>query len=160
MSDEQHQSVRQCKDAIGRQDHYTVLELLPRLQGHNYITCEHPSGYIVPLLHCTASIGWLDITKLLITTYKCDPTKKDSRGWTALHDSADRGRLDVVQHLVKGCGCDVNGKDNGGYTPLHFAARCGHLDVVQYLVAHGDIMATSNYGATPFHYACLLHNQV
>ena len=112
-----------------------------------------------PLLHCTAHIGWLDITKLLITTYKCDPTKKDSWGWTALHHSADGGHLDVVQHLVKGCGCDVNDRSNDrsivGHTPLHLAAEGGHLDVVQYLVAHGaDVMATDNHGNTPLHSAC------
>ena len=156
MSDEQHQLVRQCEDAIRRQNHHTVLELLPRLRGHNYITCKHPryvSTY--PLLHCTAYIGWLDITKLLITTYKCDPTKKDSVGWTALLHSADGGHLEVVQHLVKGCGCNVNDRSSAGYTPLHLAARYGHLDVVQYLVAHGaDVMATANDGATPLHGAC------
>ena len=158
MSDEQYLQyllVRQCEAAIAREDHHTVLELLPRLRGHNYITCKHPSyGYTAPLLHCTAYIGWLDITKLLITTYKCDPTKKDSSwGYTALHDSADRGHLDVVQYFVKGCGCDVNDRSNGGYTPLHVAAREGHLDVVQYLVEDCgcDVNVRSNDGSTPLH---------
>ena len=159
MSDEQHQLVHQCEDAIGRRDHHTVLELLLRLQRHNYITCKHAYySSTVPLLHCTAYIGWSDITKLLIAAYKCDPTKKDSAGWTALHHSAAGGQLDVVHQLVKECGCDVNVRNNGGFTPLHFAARWGHLDVVQYLVAHGaDVMATANYGTTPLHDACQLN---
>ena len=156
MSDEQHQLVRQCEDTIGRRDHHTVLELLPRLRGHNYITCKHPRySWTSPLLHCTAIIGWLDITKLLITTYKCDPTKKDIMGWTALHHSAAEGHLDIVQYFVKGCGCDVNDRSNDGYTPLHVAAGCGHLDVVQYLVEHGaNVMATAIDGTTPLHDAC------
>ena len=156
MSDEQHQLVRQCEATIGRRDHHTVLELLPRLRGHNYITCKHPHyDRTVPLLHCTASIGWSDITKLLITTYKCDPTKKDSEGWTALHHSADGGHLDIVQHHLKGCGCDVNVRDNGGSIPLHYAAQCGHLDVVQYLVEYCccDVNVRNNVGSTPLHYA-------
>ena len=154
MSDEQHQLVCQYEAAIGRRDHHTVLELLPRLRGHNYITCK-PSRYRnpVPLLHCTASIGWLDITKLLITTYKCDPTKKDSHGWTALHCSVTRGHLNIVQHLVKGCGCDVNNRSNDGYTPLHQAAWRGHLDVVQYLVEDCgcDVNVRDNVDSTPLH---------
>ena len=161
MSDEQYQLVRQCEAAIGRQDHHTVLELLPRLRGHNYITCKHPYyGHTSsPLLHCTAYIGWLDITKLLITTYKCDPTKKDSKEWTALYHSADGGHLDIVQHFVKGCGCDVNDRSNGGSTPLHHAAWWGYLDVVQYLLAHGaDVMVTDNDGDTPLHRACQLNS--
>ena len=160
MSDKQHQLVHQYERAIRRRDHHTVLKLLPRLRGHNYITCEHPlDGDAAPLLHCTASIGWLDITKLLITTYKCDPTKKDSNGWTALHHSASGGHVDIVQYFVKRCGCDVNVIDNEGSTPLHVAAVFGHLDVVQYLVAHGaDVMATANDGATPLHYACQLNS--
>ena len=159
MSDEQHQLVSQCEDAIGRRDHHTVLELLPRLRGHDYITCKHPYYvHTTPLLHCTAYIGWLDITKLLITTYKCDPIKKDSWGWTALHHSAAGGHTDIVQHLVKGCGYNVNDRNNVGFIPLHYAAWEGHLDVVQYLVAHGaDVMATDKYGATPLHAACQLN---
>ena len=155
MSDEQHQLVRQCEDAIRRQAHHTVLELLPRLRGHNYIICKHPY-YIhstAPLLHCTAYIGWSDITKLLITTYKCDPTKKDCKGWTALHHLADGGHLNLVQYLVKRCDCDVSDRSDGGTTPLQVAARCGHLDVVQYLVKDCgcDVNDRNNFNYTPLH---------
>ena len=133
------------------------MTLLPQLQRHNNILCRHPDGYYrtTYLVHRTAYNGWKDTTELLITTYNCDSTQKDSKGWNALHHAACGGHTDIVRYLVENSNCDVNVKNNTGYTPLHHAACEGHPDIVRYLVENSncDINVKDNTGCTPLYHA-------
>ena len=152
-----------CIKAFSERDHHTAVTLLPQLQRHNNILCRHPQ-YPYPttyLVHHAIYNGWKDITELLITTYNCDSTQKDSEGWTALHHAAYGGHTDIVRCLVENCNCDVNVnvKDNTGYTPLHHAAHEGHMDIVRCLVENCNcdvnvVNVRENTGYTPLlHYA-------
>ena len=147
-----------CIKAFSEGDHHTAVTLLPQLQRHNNILCKHPqyAYYTTYLVHCAIYNGWKDITELLITTYNCDSTQKDSKGWTALHYATRGGHTDIVRYLVENSNCDVTVKDNTGYTPLHHAAQWGYINTVKYLVEHtaAVVMATDVDGATPFHLAC------
>ena len=149
---------RLCEEAFNSKDSHAILALLPKLQGHDDIVCSVSCSITDRescLVHCAAVRGWTDVIEELISVYKCNPAKRDSRGWTALHWAARIGHLDAVKHLVEGCGCDVNDRTDNGSTPLHRAAWEGRLNVAQYLVEHGAIpIATDEFGATPLHFAC------
>ena len=150
-----------CIKAFSERDHHTAVTLLPQLQRHNNILCEHPHYdyrnyyHTTYLVHRAIYNGWKDITELLITTYNCDSTQKDSGGWTALHYAAHGGRTDIVRYLVENCKCDVNVRDNDGNKPLHYAARDGHTGIVRYLVesSNCDVNVKDSTGYTPLHHA-------
>ena len=145
-----------CIKAFSEGDHHTAVTLLPQLQRHNNILCKHPyyDYRTTYLVHRIAYNGWKDITELLITTYNCDSTQKDCKGWAALHYAA-HGHTDIVRCLVESSNCDINVRDNDGNTPLHHAAHEGHTDIVKYLVENSncDINVKKNDGNTPLHYA-------
>ena len=146
-----------CIKAFSEGDHHTAVTLLPQLQRHNNILCEHPhyDYHTTYLVHRAIYNGWKDITELLITTYNCNSTQKDSEGWTALHHAACGGHTDIVRCLVENSNCDVNVKDNTGYTPLHHAAHEGHIGIVRYLVENCNcgVNVKDNAGYTPLHHA-------
>ena len=146
-----------CIKAFSEGDHHTAVTLLPQLQRHNNILCEHPyyTYRTTYLVHRAVYNGWKDITELLITTYNCDSTQKDSLGWTALYHAIYGGHTDIVRCLVENSNCDVTVRDNAGYTPLHHAARERHIDIVRYLVenCNCDVNVRENGGNTPLHHA-------
>ena len=151
---EQLQLVRQCEDAIDRQDSHIVQTILPQLHKHNSIIVSSLPRYLV---HHAVYRGCTDVTKELTSIYNCDPTRKDFYGYTALHMAAIWDHLAIVQHLISNCGCAVSDRDNRGCTPLHYAARLGNLAIVQYLVqcSSTDVaIATDEDGDTPLHHAC------
>ena len=156
---EQRQLVHQCKNAIDRGDSHVVQTILPRLHKHNDIIVS-PSLSTYLVLYA-AWHGYTDVTKELTSIYNCDPTRKDSVGYTALHMATAGGHLAIVQYLISNCGCAVSDRDNRGCTPLHIAARYGHLATVQYIVqcSGTDVtIATDEDGATPLHDACQNNN--
>ena len=147
-----------CIKAFSEGDHHTAVTLLPQLQRHNNILCRHPdyAYHTTYLVHCAVYNGWKDITELLITTYNCDSSQQDSKGWAALHHTVYGAHTDIARYLVENCNCDVNVRENDGNTPLHFAAREGHItDIVRYLVENSncDINVRDNAGYTPLHHA-------
>ena len=146
-----------CIKAFSEGDLHTAVTLLPQLQRHKNILCRHPFYvyHTTYLVHHAAYNGWKDITELLITTYNCYSTQKDSMGWTALHHAAYGGHTDIVRCLVENSNCDVNVRNDNGSTPLHYAASKGHINTVKYLVEHAAVvMAKDKHGAMPFHLAC------
>ena len=159
----------QCKEAVSSRDHDKVLKLLPLLQGHDKIVCKVSAGLLLTLqylatylsdegtylLHVTALCGWLTIVQLLVTSYRCSPLLKDTRGCVPLYYAALGGHLSVVQYFINDCNCDAIITNNYGTTPLHKAAIGGHLSVVQYLIneCNCNAMITNMNGTTPLHKA-------
>ena len=147
-----------CIEAFSKRDHHTAVTLLPQLQRHNNILCRHPNGHYrtTYLVHRAVYNGWKDITELLITTYNCDSTQKDSGGRNPLHYAVHEGHMDIVRCLVENSKCDINVKSYyTGCTPLHHAACKGHTDIVRCLVENSnfDVNVKDDTGYTPLHRA-------
>ena len=109
----------------------------------------------LPMLHLAAHQGWMDIAIDLITKYKCEINRKDSKGCNPLFYAARNNHLEVVRYFINEQHCDPMTKDNYGNTPLHIAVINNHLEVVRYFIneQHCDPMTRDNYGNTPLHIA-------
>ena len=114
-------------------------------------------------LHMAAANGWVDITIVLITKYKCKPSSIDQEGHTPLHYAVIKNHLEVVRYLINEQHCDLTTTTNTRTTKttkcetaLHLACRCGHLNITQYLIkeAHRNPSCENNDGDTPLHIAC------
>ena len=77
-------------------------------------------------------------------------------GATPVFYAAQEGHLEVLQYLVQEADGSLDLVACEGMTPLLSAAEAGHLDVIRFIVdtqGRGALMATTNDGATAFHYA-------
>jgi ankyrin repeat protein len=82
-----------------------------------------------------ASVGKLDMVKLLVgRAANIHATSSDS-GMAALHCAAKEGHEEVVVYLL-GNGADPMRLDESGCTPLMYASERGHLRVVLLLLEH------------------------
>lgn len=110
------------------------------------------------LLHHACWNGWLDVVKILIEQYSCDPNAVDDVGSTPLH-WACHSSTDIVKYLVLERGCDPTSCNRYRSTPLHWACRSKQPDVkmVRFLVqeARCDPSAVELGGNTPLHAACV-----
>ena len=145
-----------CSKAFSEGDHHTAVTLLPQLQRHNNILCRHPNyGHAAYLVHHAAFHGWKDITELLITTYNCDSTQKDSSGWTALHHTAYGGHTDIARYLVENCNCNVMATDNYGNTPFHLACQSNYnnlnVPVIKYFLSIPVVLKSFTNKASDYH---------
>ena len=109
------------------------------------------------LLHFSCRHGWLDVTRMLVEKYGCDPESKDGQGITPLYEAYYDDHVDVVRYLVSEQGCSAVCQNKVGDTPLHMACREGHLAMVKALTSGQDYKAASNClnndGDTPLHVA-------
>ena len=87
------------------------------------------------LLHFSCRHGWLDVTKMLVEQYRCDPKSGDRRGDTPLHVACREGHVDTARYLISERGCSTACQNKSGNTPLYLACREGHLDTLKYLVS-------------------------
>ena len=92
-------------------------------------------------LHIVCVHGSLELAKLLVESYQCDPevevdTTGEYSGRRPLHFASVAGHLDVVRYLVAERGCDAECVERYGETPLHWACGSGRG-----LVPH-DMMAS------------------
>ena len=77
-------------------------------------------------LHIVCLQGRLELAKLLVESYQCDPEVETTGSFSRqrpLHFASAAGHLDVVRYLVAERGCDAECVDGWGVTPLHWA--CG-----------------------------------
>jgi ankyrin repeat protein len=108
-------------------------------------------------LHWAASMGHLDMTKLLIDNGS-DVNVQGSGGnragapyGTPMHFAARKGRADIVRLLLANMG-QVDSRNKKGRTLLHDASECCHAGVARILIANNaDVNAKDNDGGTPFH---------
>ena len=99
----------------------------------NKIQCT--SLYIV-CLH-----GSLELAKLLVESYQCDPEVKTTgrySGVRPLHFASVAGHLDVVRYLVAERGCDAECVERDGETPLHWACGRGRWVVPRDMMASDE----------------------
>ena len=110
------------------------------------------------LLHHACWNGWLDVVRVLVEKYSCDPNAPDDVGSTPLH-WACHSSTDIVKYLVLRRGCDPTIRNRYGSTPLHWACRSKQPDIemVRFLVEDQrcDPAAVELGGNTPLHAACV-----
>jgi len=90
------------------------------------------------LLHYSCRHGWLDVTRKLVESYRCDPESGDWRcGITPLHEAFYAGHVDIVRYLVseRGCRTTYQPKSENNDTLLHEACRRGLVDMVKALTS-------------------------
>ena len=132
--------------------HYLIKELTKYSPLHDVVNDRVKVGNAP--IHFAALYGHLNLVKLFIAEFKCDP---NILGWwdrTPLHASAQEGHLDVVKYLVDEEMCDVLCSDRDGVTPLHLAAAKGQLDTVKFLADRsGHTLVANVVNDTPLHWA-------
>ena len=108
------------------------------------------------LLHFSCRHGWLDVTKMLVEQYRCDPKSGDRRGDTPLHVACREGHVDTARYLISERGCSTACQNKSGNTPLYLACREGHVDTLKYLVSEQECNTScqNRWGDTPLHEAC------
>ena len=113
------------------------------------------------LLHYSCRHGWLDVTRKLVESYRCDPESGDWRyGITPLHEAFYAGHVDIVRYLVseRGCRtCQLKGEESSD-TLLHEACRHGLVAMVEALTSGSPGAVRLNYSndneMTALHEAC------
>lgn len=132
--------------------HYLIKELTKYSPLHAVINERVKAGNAP--IHFAALYGHLNVIKLFIAEFKCDPY---ILGWwdrTPLHASAQEGHLDVVRYLVDEEMCDVLCYDKDRVTPLHLAAAKGQLDTVKFLAERsGNPLVVNIVNDTALHWA-------
>ena len=114
------------------------------------------------LLHFSCRHGWLDVTRKLVESYRCDPESGDWRyGITPLHEAFYEGHVDIVRYLVSERGCRTTYQfkcKEGTDSLLHKACRHGHVAMVEALTNGQPGTVLLNYsnenGMTALHEAC------
>ena len=95
-----------------------------------------------------ASIGNVDLVRMIIENGTDVDSMDDQFYKTALHRAVAGGHQEIVEFLLNK-GADVNAQDREGRTPLHYASERGHKDVAKLLIDKGaDVNAKNNEGQT------------
>ena len=88
-------------------------------------------------LHQACKQGWLDIVKLLIERYDCDPHVTTVVSCESLlHYACQRGHIDIVEYLVSEQCLNPLLKDCIQREPLDYALDFGHFDIAAYICRH------------------------
>ena len=121
-----------------REGHLAMAEYL--LTGPNCsAACISKNKYGKTLLHYSCQHGWLDVTRILVEQYHCNPESMDNGGDTPLHVACLRGHLNIVRYLVSEQGCSTARQNTNGDTPLHKACKRNRTNIVQFLLSTGRV---------------------
>ena len=140
-----------------------VQKLLSQVEDPAEVRRDRDSTKKTPL-HYSCRHGWLDVTRKLVESYRCDPESGDWRyGITPLHEAFYAGHVHIVRYLVseRGCRttCQLKGKESSG-TLLHEACRRGLVAMVEVLTSGPPGTVWLNYSTrddyemTALHEAC------
>ena len=155
MSDHIDPTSQACIGAFVRGDREEAVSLLKQVQQPNLLKDDK---YGAGLVDWAAARGWLEVIKVLVEEYNCDPMCRDNRGDSPLYTASVKGRLEVIKYLIINYNCDPTDNNNElGGTPLHVACYNGHIDVVRYLIEECKCnpMCTRKDGSrTSLHEAC------
>ena len=113
-------------------------------------------------LHQACKRGWLDIVKLLIERYGCDPDVTDKNLYQSpLHYACQYGHINVVKYLINERGCNVLLNDKNKLEPLDHALNNNHTDIANYVCKHcisSDVMLkTDRYETTSTIVRAIVH---
>ena len=135
-----------------RKKHLPITRILLTVHDCSAVCNKH--GDI--LIHYSCRHGWLDVTKILVEQYRCDPESENLWGDIPLHVACHEGHVDVVRYLISEQECSTASENEKGDTPLHKACHGGHVDVVRYLISEQECSTASENkeGDTPLHVAC------
>jgi len=86
-----------------------------------------------PIIHLSASKGYVEITSELLATRKVDPDAADINGTTSLHLATQENHKGVVKILLDNK-ANVNAANIEGQTALHIAVILGHTELLRDLV--------------------------
>ena len=86
------------------------------------------------LLHYACRYDRIDVIRLLIEKYGCDPNAVTKRYEGLLHFACRYDHIDVIKLLIEKYGCDPNAVTKSNESLLHYACQYGHIDVVKYLI--------------------------
>jgi ankyrin repeat protein len=112
-----------------------LLEADPTLLEKEGRGCGSYQDHTMPPVVLAASVGKLDMVKLLVKRGASIHATSSGGGRAALYFAAREGHEEVVAYLL-GNGADPMSLNNSGRTPLMWASRRGHLGVVLLLLEH------------------------
>ena len=133
--------------ACERKDYDEAKRLLkdgadPRKRFDKSILSNPYIGYIeCTSLHIVCVHGSLELAKLLVESYQCDPEVETTgrySGARPLHFASAAGHLDVVRYLVAERGCDAECVESDGETPLLWTCGCGRWFVPRDMMASDE----------------------
>ncbi|KZV14937.1 ankyrin repeat-containing protein [Dorcoceras hygrometricum] len=109
-------------------------------------------------LHYAASLGYVEVTLLLLKRHASGAYIRDKIGSFPIHLAAVGGHVDVISLLLNYCHADpVELQDKWGQNILHLAAANGRLNVVTYILHNPELKKLINmsdkYGDKPLHLA-------
>ena len=87
-------------------------------------------------LHQACKQGWLDIVKLFIEKYGCDPNVTNWTNQNLLHYVCQYGHIDVVEYLLKKHHLNPLLRDRIGLEPLDYALNNNKTDIAIYICQH------------------------
>ena len=91
------------------------------------------------LLQRACTCGQLDIFRVLVLGFNCDPSAVDDDGESVLFTACEKKDFDMVHMLISEYDVNINAKDKDGDTAIDVATASGCINIVKELAKHTDI---------------------
>ena len=121
------------------------------LENNNY-NLNLVNEYEMSLFHIVASIGTLEMLKILVDRGALLDVGDTLEG-TALHIAIRKRRRKIVRHLLDS-GASVHSKNCESHTPLHYAVATKDMEIIDMLVKHGADVNADSEDNSPLFIAC------
>ena len=118
--------------ACVRGDKHLVL----KLASPNNVNYVSPNQICDTPLHQACKQGWLDVVKLLIEKYGCDPNVRTRSNKSVLHHACQCGHIDIVEYLINEWHLDPLLRDNHQLEPLDCALSNNRTVIAVYICQH------------------------
>ena len=102
---------------------------------HGNVNYVHPASGDTPL-HQACRQDWLDIVKILIEEYSCNPNVTRRSNQSVLHYACQYGDIDIVEYLIDEQHLDPLLRDNNQLEPLDYALINDKTAIAVYLCKH------------------------
>ena len=112
-------------------------ELVLKVANQKNVHYVYPLLGETPLHQACKWPGWLDIVKLFIEKYGCDPSVKTKSNQSLLHYACQYGNIDMIQYFVNKQHLNPLLKDKiNQFEPLDYAINGGLTQTAVYLCQH------------------------